>query len=367
MASTNIPKVAVLDDTQRLAEAHFSKIPVSKADITYFHDTLPPYGHPTTSEADTKAIIDRLKPFEILSTMRERTPFPAELFEQLPNLKLLIVTGARHTSFNTAAAKEKGLTVAAALGHGRKADPKAVSLSMGGAHSTTQVTWALILGLGRGIAREDHALKTGLWQTGVGVGTAGKTLGILGLGRLGATTARIGVIAFGTKVLVWSANMTQERADEEAKRLGLPTEVNGEKVFKAVSKDEIFKDSDIVSLHYPLTEHTRGMIGKHELGLMKPTAMFINTSRGPLVEEAALVDTLEKGKILGAALDVFDVEPLQKDHPYRSYKWGTEGRSELLISPHMGYVEKETLDLFYAESADVLEKWLDTKEVVHRM
>jgi phosphoglycerate dehydrogenase-like enzyme len=363
-SNTSIPKVGVIDDNQQVAAAHLAGIPSSQADITYFHDTLPPYSHPTTSDADRAALVQRLKPFSIISTMRERTPFTPDLLEQLPNLKLLIVTGARHLSFDTAAAEKNGLVIAKAMGHGRKADPGANPLSAGGAQATTQHTWALILGLTRGIAREDQALKDGKWQTGFAIGTAGKTLGVLGLGRLGATTARIGVLAFGMNVLAWSANLTQERADETAKSLGLPIEVDGKKTFKVVSKEELLKESDVVSLHYPLTQATKGLVGKDELALMKKTALLVNTSRGPLVDELALLESLEKGSIAGVALDVFDVEPLQKNHPFRSNKWGTQGRSQLLISPHMGYVEKETLDLFYEETAAILKKWLDGEQSV---
>jgi phosphoglycerate dehydrogenase-like enzyme len=217
------------------------------------------------------------------------------------------------------------------------------------------------------VAREDALVRRGGWQARGAVGLRGRALGVVGMGRLGAAVARVGALAFGMRVLCWSASLTQERADDVASKLGLPVEVNEEKVFKVVGKEELFREADIVSIHYTLSERSKGLVGKTELDLMKKSAMLINTSRGPLVVEEALIDTLERGAIMGAALDTFDIEPLPKDHPFRSSKWGTEGRSELLVSPHMGYVEQETLDAFYSETAENLERWLDGKELLNRM
>jgi lactate dehydrogenase-like 2-hydroxyacid dehydrogenase len=366
--SNTIPKLAILDDNLSISAPHFAHIPSSKVDITIFNDTLPPYNHPATSEEDKEALVNRLKPFDILSTMRERTAIPADLLAKLPNLKLLLVTGMRHNCFDMDSTKEHGIVVAAAVGHGRDQGPKnPADLSMGAAHPTTQHTWAMILGLARGISREDHSMRQGGWQEGPAIGTLGKTIGVAGMGRLGGAVARVGTLAFGMRVICWSMNLTQEKADEIAKDLGLPAETAGEKTFKVVSKEDLFRESDVLTLQYTLSPRSRHMVGKAELGLMKKTAMLINTSRGPLVDEEALIETLEKGGIHGAALDTFDIEPLPKSHPFRSYKWGTEGRSELLLSPHMGYVEKETLDAFYAETAQNLERWLDGKELLNRM
>lgn len=369
MMAYSIPKLAVLDDNLSLSTPHFAHIPSSKVEITVFNDTLPPYTHPSTSQADKQALIDRLKPFTIISTMRERTSLPPDVIDQLPNLKLLLVTGARHNCFDMESIRKRGIVVGAAIGNGRTSGPKAAAnLSMGSAHPTTQQTWAMILGLARGVAREDASMKKGGWQEGAAIGTLGRTLGVVGMGRLGEAVARIGAVAFGMRVICWSTNLIQEKADQIATKLGVPVDLgDGSKTFKVVSKEELLREADVVSLHYTLSERSRGMIGLEELKLMKKNALLINSSRGPLIDEEALIATLEKGGIFGAALDTFDIEPLPKDHPFRSEKWGTEGRSELLLSPHMGYVERETLDAFYAETAENLELWLDGKDPLNRL
>jgi phosphoglycerate dehydrogenase-like enzyme len=364
-----VPKMAIIDDILGISPSHFAHIPSSKVEITVFRDTLPPYDHPSTPQSDKDALETRLKPFTIISTMRERTAIPADLLRKLPNLKLLLVTGLRHKWLDQSAANDLGIVAAAAMGSGRSDSKakKAPDLSNGASHPTTQHTWAMILGLARGIAREDYSMKNGGWQEDVAIGTLGRTLGVVGMGRLGAEVARIGALAFGMRVICWSANLTQEKADETAKSLGLPVEISGEKTFKVVSKELLFRESDIVTLHYTLSERSRNLVDDAELGLMKKSALLVNTSRGPIVRESALLEALERGQIKGAALDTFDIEPLPKSHPFRSHKWGTEGRGELLISPHMGYVERETLDAFYAETAENLERWLGGKELLHRM
>jgi phosphoglycerate dehydrogenase-like enzyme len=369
MASKEPLKMAVLDDNLSLSPPHFAHIPPSSVSITTFADTLPPYAHASTSAASREALVARLRPFSILSTMRERTPLPPALLDRLPNLRLILVTGARHHALDPAHARRRGILVAASLGRGRAGSgaPPAADLSDGAAHPTTQQTWALILGLARGVAREHAGLLAGGWQSRGAVGLRGRTLGVVGLGRLGAPVARVGALAFGMRIVCWSANLTQERADREAQRLGLPVEVGGEKVFRVVSKEDVFRLSDVVSLHYTLSDRSRGMVAREELALMKADAMLINTSRGPLIVEEDLIETLEKGRIMGAALDTFDVEPLPADHLFRTVKWGTEGRSELLMSPHMGYVERETLDAFYAETAENLERYLEGKELLNRI
>jgi phosphoglycerate dehydrogenase-like enzyme len=382
-ATTSVPqKLAILDDNLSISAPHFSHLDASQVAITIFTDTLAPFNHPSTSAEERQALIDRLQPFSIISTMRERTPFPADLLRRLPNLKLLLVTGTRHGTFDMAAAHELGIVVATAPGHGsnKKGETETEtpqvqlqrSLDPGGSHPTTQHTWALILGLLRNVAKEDSWTKRGGWQQGFAMGTAGRTLGVVGLGRLGAAVARIGAVAFGMRVLCWSANLTQDQADQAAARLGLPTEVEGvagqgQKVFKVVAKEELFRDADVVTLHYALSERSRGLVGERELASMKSGAVIVNTSRGPLIDEEALIDVLRRGAIRGAALDVFEVEPLPKHHPFRSFEWGVDGKSDLLLSPHMGYVEKENLDEFYAETADNVQRWISGQELLHRI
>jgi lactate dehydrogenase-like 2-hydroxyacid dehydrogenase len=187
------------------------------------------------------------------------------------------------------------------------------------------------------------------------------------MGRLGKSVARVGALAFGTRIICWSTNLTQEKADEDAKKVGLPIEVDGEKTFKVVTKEELFRTADVITIQYALSERSIGLIGKKELDVMKKDALFINTSRGPIVDEEALLDVMQKGIIKGVALDVYDIEPLPKIHPFISVKWGTEGKSELLLSPHLGYVEAQTLNGFYEETANNLELWLDGKEIANRL
>lgn len=226
----------------------------------------------------------------------------------------------------------------------------------------------MILALARNIAADDTAIKAGGWQTDMAVGLTGKTLGVVGLGRLGAAVARIGILAFGMRAVAWSSSLDQAKADEMAEKLGLPTENEyGEKTFQAVSNEELFKQSDVVSLHYVLSERSKGIVGAPELATMKDTALLINSSRGPLIDEPALLDTVSKGRIRGVALDVFEHEPLPADSPWRSQAWGTDGRSRVLLTPHMGYVEEGIMNAWYAETAENVERWLDGREILHRL
>ncbi|RYN18438.1 hypothetical protein AA0112_g11566 [Alternaria arborescens] len=327
MASLPI-KLAVLDDYHNIAASYFTHIDPSKIDVTVFNDTLPSYSHPGTSEADRKALVNRLKPFSALSTMRERTPFPGELLRQLPNLKVIFATGGKFESWDLDTMKDMGITVCAAPGKGRTdgkgsgTSPRSLPIKQGGGHPTTQHVWALILGLARNIAADDAVVKgkggPAGWQTELAMGLQGKTLGLVGLGRIGAHVARVGVLAFGMKIVCWSANLTQEKADELADECGLPVTGGGiaseeDKTFRVVTKEQLFRSADVVSVHYVLSERSRGIVGARELEWMKPTGLLINTSRGPLVEEAALLETLRQGHIRGAALDVFDIEPLPAD------------------------------------------------------
>jgi phosphoglycerate dehydrogenase-like enzyme len=270
--------------------------------------------------------------------------------------------------------KELGIQMVAAPGKGRT-DGKGSGLSprvkldikKGGGHPTTQHVWALVLGLARNIAADDASVKSGGWQAELAIGLQGKTLGLVGFGRIGALVARVGVLAWGMKVLCWSENLTQERADKLAEEVGLDVEDGeGAKTFRVVRKEELFREADVVTLHYVLSERSRGIVGKQELGWMKKSALFVNTSRGPLVNEAALFDTLREGRIRGAALDVFDIEPLPADSPWRTEKWSESGKSRVLLTPHMGYVEEGTLRTWYEETAENVERFLEGKELLHR-
>ncbi|OJJ45257.1 hypothetical protein ASPZODRAFT_17478 [Penicilliopsis zonata CBS 506.65] len=383
MASKRL-SMAVLDDFLDIARPHFASIPIDKLPITIFRDTLPAYTHPQTTAAQREAIVDRLKPFTVLSTMRERTPFPADLLRQLPNLKLLLATGTQFETFDLHAARELGITVAAAPGkgrtdgrrmQGRPPRPK-LDIKQGGSHPTTQHTWALILALARNVASDDAAMKDPArhaWQTQLAKGLTGATLGVVGLGRLGAAVARVGTLAWGMKVVCWSENLTQEKANAQAEAMGLspfPSASNNEHeqpTFRAVSKEELFRTADVVSVHYVLSERSRGIIGSQELQLMQDSALLINTSRGPLIDQTALLAALREGRIGGAALDVFDIEPLPSDSPWRSTSWGTQGSSNLLITPHMGYVEEGIMHTWYEETAENVERWLSGSEILHRL
>jgi len=371
---TQLPlKLGILDDYHDIALQHFTHIPPSKLSVTVFNDTLPAYSHPQTSDADRKALVARLAPFTALSTMRERTPFTADLVQQLPNLKYIFATGGKFESWDMDAIKERGIKVCVAPGKGRTdgkgsgASPRVLPLKKGGGHPTTQHVWALILALARNIAADDAAVKRGLWQTELAIGLPGKTLGLVGLGRIGSHVARVGVLAFGMKIVCWSSNLTQDRADELAEEAGLPVLGGGmaaddEKTFKVVSKEDLFRTADVISLHYVLSPRSKNIISTQELSWMKSTALLVNTSRGPLIDEAALLDTLRHERIRGAALDVFDIEPLPAHSPWRSGDWG---KSRVLVTPHMGYVEEGTMRVWYEETAENVERVVEGSEVVN--
>jgi phosphoglycerate dehydrogenase-like enzyme len=313
MASSHKPvPVAILDDYQNAALrlADWSVLD-GRAAITVFNDHL----------ADVDAVVERLKGFEVLCVMRERTPLPRATLERLPKLKLVVSTGARNAAIDTAACEERGIAVAFT---GYTSAP------------TIEMTWALILAASRHLVAENLAFRRGGWQQGVGIGLAGKTLGVLGLGRVGSAVAKIGA-AFGMKLITWSPNMTPERAAE-----GGAT---------AVSKQELLRQADILTIHMVLSPKTRGLLGAEDLALMKTSALLVNTSRGPLVDEAALVSALTSRKIALAALDVFDVEPLPDDHPLRSLE-------NVLGTPHIGYVADDLYRTFYGDSVKAVDAWL---------
>ncbi|CAG8955732.1 hypothetical protein HYFRA_00010998, partial [Hymenoscyphus fraxineus] len=364
-------KVAILDDYPNIAPPIFSHLS-PKFTFTSFPETLPPYNHPSTTPAQKQALIERLKPFPVISCMRERTPFPAELLRELPNLKLLMTTGRRNLGIDGEEARKLGVDVTG-TSSGRRAHGSMVERVLArdggekeggigrksGPDSTTQHTISLILGLAKNLADDNTSIRTGGWQTGLSTGLAGKTLGLVGLGKLGVAVGRIMHLAFGMRVLAWSQNLTQERADEAAYSAGLSVvdEEIGGKTFTVVGKEVLFRECDVVSIHVVLSERSRGLITLSDLNLMKTSALFVNTSRGPIVDEDALLSVLEKGRIRGAALDVFDVSPLPRDSRWRTTEWGKDGRARVLLTPHTGYVEEEGMKGWYGEQAVVLGDW----------
>ena len=294
-------KVAVLDDYQLVAEsmADWSELPEG-TEVRFFQEHL----------VQEDLLVERLKDFQVVMGMRERTPFPRSLLARLPQLRLLVTTGARNAVFDVEAATQLGIVVCGTGGAGE---------------GPTELTWGLIIGLARRISHEDQQTRLGYWGTAVGMGLKGKNLGLPDLGHIGSLVARVGN-AFDMNVIAWSQNLTPQRAAECRATL--------------VDKDTLFRDSDIVSVHVRLSDRTRGLVGARELGLMKPSAYFINISRGPIVDEAALIDVLQRGAIAGAGLDTVDVEPLPPDHPFLTMP-------NTLITPHIGYVTDESYRGFY--------------------
>ena len=306
-------KIAVLDDYQNVALSMADwSILDGRATVTVFNDHL----------ADPDAVVARLRPFEILCVMRERTPMTRTVIERLPNLRLIASTATGNASIDFAAAAERHVQVA--------------HTSYSSA-PTIELTWALILADARHLVTETTALRGGGWQQSIGEDLNGRTLGLLGLGNIGTAVARIGK-AFGMNLIAWSQNLTAEHAAAAGAIL--------------VSKGELFRQADIVSIHLVLSPRTRGLVGAGELALMKRTARFVNTSRGPIVVEAALVDVLRNGEIAGAAIDVFDQEPLQPDHPFRQLP-------NVLATPHIGYVSRGLYQRFYQDTVKNIRKWLD--------
>jgi phosphoglycerate dehydrogenase-like enzyme len=306
-------KVAVLDDYQNVALQLADWSGVRRhAEITVFNDHV----------ADPSAVVERLRPFDAVCVMRERTPLTREILQQLPNLKLIASTGPRNASIETQTAADLGIAVTAT---GYDSTP------------TVEFTWSLILASMRGIDREAFSLRAGGWQTGLGSNLRGKNLGIVGLGNIGREVARIG-LAFGMKVIAWSQNLTEEKASAAGATL--------------VGKQTLFREADVVTVHLVLSSRTRGVVGAPELALMKPTARLINSSRGPIVDQAALIKALQARTIAGAAVDVFDTEPLPADHPFRTL-------DNLLATPHIGYVTEELYRTFYGDAAASIAAWLE--------
>jgi phosphoglycerate dehydrogenase-like enzyme len=306
-----VTRVAILDDYQGVAFllADWSTLP---ADVVVFRDHLP----------DEAGVAARLADFDVVVAMRERTPFPRTLIERLPRLRLLVTTGMRNAAIDLRAAADRGVVVS---GTGGVPSP------------TAELTWALILALARHVPREDRATRDGRWQETLGITLAGKTLGVLGLGQLGSRVARVGR-AFEMEVIAWSENLTAERAAAVGTTL-------------AASRDEVLARADFVTIHLVLSDRTRGLLGARELALMRPTAYLINTSRGPIVDERALIATLRAGVIAGAGLDVYDEEPLPPDHPLRRLP-------NTVITPHLGYVTEETYRVFYPQALEDVRAFL---------
>jgi phosphoglycerate dehydrogenase-like enzyme len=306
-------RIAVLDDYQNVALslADWSALD-ERATATVFNDHL----------ANSDAVIERLQPFDIICVMRERTPMTRAIIERLPKLRLIASTGSRNASIDVKAAEERGVQV---VHTGYTSAP------------TIELTWALILASARNLIAENTSLRRGGWQQSVGDDMAGRTLGLLGLGNVGGAVAKIGN-AFGMKVIAWSQNLTNERAADVGAAL--------------VTKDELFQKADVLSIHLVLSDRTRGLVGAAELALMKPTARLINTSRGPIVVEADLVAALTDKTIAGAAIDVFDQEPLPLGHPFRSLP-------NLLATPHIGYVSRGLYARFYQDTVANIRRWLD--------
>jgi len=307
-----VHRIAVLDDYQSVAStyADWSRLP-EPVEVVEFADHV----------ADEDALVARLQPFDVVVAMRERTPFPREVLERLPDLKLLVTTGMRNKSIDVEAAVERGIVV---TGTGIPGT------------ATAELTWGLILAVLRHIPQEDAAVRAGGWQHTLGGDLAGARLGVVGLGRLGSQVAKVGQ-AFGMDVVAWSQNLTDERAAEHGVR--------------RVEREELFATSDVVTVHLLWSKRTRGLIGADDFARMKPTAIFVNTSRGPIVQEQALIDAVRNGTIAGAGLDVYDREPLPPDHPIRTLP-------RTVLTPHLGYVTRGTYEVFYGEAVEDVAAWM---------
>jgi phosphoglycerate dehydrogenase-like enzyme len=304
-------RIGLLDDYQNAAlnSADWSRL--DDVEIDVFDNHL---GH------DEAAIAAALAPFDILVAMRERTLFPRGVLDKLPNLRLLVTAGMRNLAIDMAAARERNIDVC-----GTELIP----------YPAFEHTWALILALTKQIPKEDRLMKAGGWQQGFGIGLNGKTLGVLGLGRLGSKVARV-ALAFDMEVIAWSENLTPERAREAG--------------CERVEKAELFARADVLTIHQLLSPRSRGLVGAAELALMKPEAYLVNTSRGPIVDEAALLDVLRSRRIAGAALDVFDVEPLPADHALRDL-------DNVVLTGHTGYVVREFHQLVYTQAVENIQSW----------
>jgi phosphoglycerate dehydrogenase-like enzyme len=306
-------KIAILDDYQNVAlkMADWSALR-SQAAIEVFSDTI----------SNPDELVARLLPFDVVCVMRERTPLPRAIIERLPQLKLIVSTGPKNSSIANDAAEERGIVV---------------KNTRGSLTAPIELTWALIMASARNLTLEAASLRACGWQVSVGHELKGKTLGVLGLGRIGGKIAQIAE-AFEMKAITWSDRTTREQAAEVGATL--------------VPKDQFFGQADILTIHLVLVDATRGLVGAKELAQMKPTSWLVNTSRGPIVDEGALIQALQEKRLAGAALDVFNVEPLPKDHPFRTLE-------NVLATPHLGYVSQEQYEVFYSDTVQSIATWLD--------
>jgi phosphoglycerate dehydrogenase-like enzyme len=304
-------RIAVLDDWQSVAQ-HVVDWTVLNAigEVSFLHQ------YP----ADTATMVARLKDFNVICVMRERTIFDDALLSQLPNLKLLVTGGMRNAALDLKAAARLGITVVGTESY---------------KYAAPELTWALIMGVTRNLVDEANSLRAGHWQIGIGSDLYGKTLGIVGLGSIGQKIARY-ALAFDMKVIAWSENLTAERAAEHG--------------VTYVSKEALFEQSDIISVNLVLSDRSRGLVDAESLNRMKPTAYLVNTARGPIVDEDALVEVLKQKKIAGAALDVYGIEPLPTDHPFRTLP-------NLLATPHVGYVTENNYRMFFSQMIEDIQAW----------
>jgi phosphoglycerate dehydrogenase-like enzyme len=317
MAETT--RIAVLDDYLHFAEGVADWGSLDGTTVEFFHDTL----------LNEDAVVRRLEPFEVLVTTRERTRFPRQVLERLPNLRLIAGTGGRQANVDMDAANELGIVVCITGGRTSRGN------------STAELAWALVLAVTRHIAWEDRQMREGRWQTRLAEGLDGRTLGILGMGRLGTQVSKFGNF-FNMDVIAWGPTLDAERAAANDVEL--------------VSWDDLFSRSDVLSIHVPLTDLSRGWITEREFVLMKESAYLVNTSRGPIVDEMALVAALENGRIAGAALDVYDIEPLPADHPLISL-------DNVLLAPHLGYSTGDSLRNFFTESVKNVAAWMQGEPI----
>jgi phosphoglycerate dehydrogenase-like enzyme len=309
-------RVAVLDDYQDVARscADWSSLP---AEVDVLHEHLD----------DPEELLRRLRPYTVIAAMRERTPFPREILQGLPQLRLLVTTGMRNASIDVDAAAGLGITV---CGTGDDASGR------GSWQYTVELTWGLVLAVARKIVEEERNVREGRWQQTVGDGLAGRTLGLLGLGRIGSKVAAV-ARAFDMDVQAWSENLTDARAAESGAR--------------RVSKEELFAESDVISIHTRLSDRTRGLVGRDEIARMKPTSYLVNTSRGPIVDEESLQRALREGRIAGAGIDVFSREPLPTHDPWRSVP-------NTVLTPHIGYVTTQNYRSFYEQTVECIAAFL---------
>jgi len=304
-------RIAVIDDWQSVAQDVVDWTVLNPiGEVSFLHDF----------PADTATLVARLKNFNVICVMRERTTFDDALLSQLPNLKLLVTGGMRNAALDLKAAERLGITVVGTESY---------------KYAAPELTWALIMGVTRNIVDEANSLRAGHWQIGIGSDLYGKTLGIVGLGSIGQKIARY-ALAFDMKVIAWSENLTAERAAEHG--------------VTYVSKQALFEQSDIVSVNLVLSDRSRGLVDAESLNRMKPTAYLVNTARGPIVDEDALVNVLQQNRIAGAALDVYSVEPLPADHPFRTLP-------NLLATPHVGYVTENNYRMFFSQMIEDIQAW----------